>query len=126
MIGGFSHTSAFRSGLTLKKNKICFLLVRPDTHQDNCRSLFHYFQKFDLDGEQFDLQEIGQRKGETYHHAMHWREPLTSVPELHNKVTPVATDMVRQAHHEEWRDAIFFKRLILNLFKDSPPKRITN
>ena len=79
------HTGAFRSGLTLMEKQIRFLLVRPDTRQDNRRSLFRNSRKFDLDGGQFDVQEIGQTKGETYRRAMHWREPLASVPKLQRK-----------------------------------------
>ena len=85
VVSVFPYTGAFRSGLTLKEKQIRFLLVRPDTRQDNRRSLFRDPRKFDLDGGQFDVQEIGQTEGETYRCAMHWREPLASVPKLQKK-----------------------------------------
>jgi hypothetical protein len=85
VVSVFPHTGAFRSDLTLKEKQIRFLLVRPDTRQDNQRSLFRDSRKFDLDGGQIDVQEIGQTEGETYRRAMHWREPLASVPKLQRK-----------------------------------------
>jgi hypothetical protein len=85
VVSVFPHTGAFRSGLTLKEKQIRFLLVRPDTRQDNRRPLFRDSRKFDLDGGQFDVQEIGPTEGETYRRAMHWREPLAPVPELQKK-----------------------------------------
>ena len=85
VVSVFPHTGAFRSDLTLKEKQIRFLLVRPDTRQDNRRSLFRDFRKFELDGGRFDVQEIGQTEGETYRRAMHWREPLASVPKLQRK-----------------------------------------
>jgi hypothetical protein len=85
VVSEFPHTGAFRSGLTFKERQIRFLLVRPDTRQDNRRSLFRDSRKFDLDSGQFDVQEIRQTEGETYRRAMHWREPLASVPKLQRK-----------------------------------------
>ncbi len=85
VVSVFPHTGAFRSGLTLKEKQIRFLLVRPDPRQDNRRSLFRDFRKFDLDGGQFDVQEIGQTEAETHRRAMHWRDPLASVPKLQKK-----------------------------------------
>ena len=85
VVSVFPHAGAFRSGLTLKEKQIRFLLVRPDTRQGNRRPLFRDSRKFDLDGGQFDVQEIGQTEGETYRRAMHWREPLASVPKLQKK-----------------------------------------
>jgi len=85
VVSVFPHTGAFRSGLTLKEKQIRFLLVRPDPRQDNRRFLFRDFRKFDLDGGQFDVQEIGQTEAETHRRAMHWRDPLASVPKLQKK-----------------------------------------
>lgn len=76
----FPHTGAFRSGLTLKENDVRFLIVRPDTRQDNRRPLFRDSRRFDLDGGQFNVQEIGPDSGEEYRRAMRYRALIAKPP----------------------------------------------
>lgn len=85
VVSVFPHTGAFRSGLTLKARQTRFLLVRPDTRQDNRRPLFRDSRRFDLDGGQFDVQEIGAESGEEYRRAMKYKPPLARVPALQRK-----------------------------------------
>lgn len=76
----FPHTGSFRTGLTLKDTETRFLLIRPDTRIDDRRPLFRESRRFDLDGGQFDVQEIGTASGEEHRRVMHYSPPLSKVP----------------------------------------------
>lgn len=78
----FPTTGTFRSGLTLIENQVRFLLVRPNTRQDDRRQLFRDSRRFDLDGGQFDVQEVSAASGEDYRRSMRYQRPLAEVPPL--------------------------------------------
>ena len=82
VVSAFPHTGAFRSGLVLKPQQVRFLLVRPDTRQDDRRRLFRDSRRFDLDGGLFDVQEVGAKSGEEYRAVMRYKTPLAPVPAL--------------------------------------------
>ncbi|MBG05445.1 MAG: hypothetical protein CMM59_15375 [Rhodospirillaceae bacterium] len=80
VVSVFPHTGAFRSGLQLKTGQMRFLLVRPDTRQDDRRPLFRESRRFDIDGGQFEVHEVGPESGEDYRRAMQYRPPLAVTP----------------------------------------------
>jgi len=86
VVSVFPHTGAFRSGLQLKAGQTRFLLVRPDTRQDDRRPLFRESRRFDLDGGQFEVHEIGSESGQDYRRGMRYSAPITAAPPpLHRK-----------------------------------------
>lgn len=82
VVSAFPHTGAFRTGLSLKARQVRFLLVRPNTRQDDRRRLFRDSRRFDVDGGLFDVQEVGAKDGEEYRAAMRYEMPLAPVPAL--------------------------------------------
>ena len=80
VVSVFPHTGAFRSGLQRKAGQTRFLLVRPDTRQDDRRPLFRKSRRFDIDGGQFEVHEVGPESGEDYRRAMRCRPPLAVTP----------------------------------------------